>query len=289
MMNYLDQIEEILSFGKYSPNTIQSYKTYTAPFLEYCAVTLHKAPADVSPAEIRAFICQLQAERSLSDNSTNHALSELRFLYEAVLGLPWNTKQMPHRRQTIYLPYVPTPDIVEAFISSIHDLKKKAMVSLMYSAGLRISEVCTLKCAHIEHSRSRIYVAPGKNCRDRYTILSEEAFSLLCSYWRALPGELRTRDWLFTQQRSIGKPIYPQFIQDLIPKQESLLGWPHRLTCHSFRHAFATHSYQNGMDLETLSRLLGHSSVNSTRIYVHLAMLSMEGIKSPMDGMGVAK
>ncbi len=56
MMNYLDQIEEILSFGKYRPNTIQSYKTYTAPFLEYCTVTLHKAPADVSPAEIRAFI-----------------------------------------------------------------------------------------------------------------------------------------------------------------------------------------------------------------------------------------
>lgn len=287
-MDYLDQMGEILSFGNYSPNTIQSYKTYTAPFLEYCALTLHKTPGNVSPAEIRAFIRQLQADRGLSDSTTNHALSELRFLYEAVLGLPWNARQLPHRRQAVYLPYVPTPETVRVFISSIQDLKKKAMVSLMYSAGLRISEVCSLKCAHIEHSRSRIYVAPGKNRHDRYTVLSEEAYSLLCCYWRRLPTAMRSRDWLFTQQRSISKPAYPQFIQELIPKQEALLGWPHRLTCHSFRHAFATHSYQNGMDIETLSHLLGHSSVNSTRLYIHLAMLSMEGVSSPMDGMGVA-
>ena len=122
MTNYLDQIEEILSFGKYSPNTIQSYKTYTAPFLDYCSSTLHKDPAEVSPAQIRAFITQLQTERNLCDNSTNHALSEIRFLYEAVLGLPWNAKQIPLRRQTFHLPFIPTPDIVENFLSSIQDL-----------------------------------------------------------------------------------------------------------------------------------------------------------------------
>ena len=287
MTNYLDQIEEILSFGKYSPNTIQSYKTYTAPFLDYCSSTLHKDPAEVSPAQIRAFITQLQTERNLCDNSTNHALSEIRFLYEAVLGLPWNAKQIPLRRQTFHLPFIPTPDIVENFLSSIQDLKKKAMVSLMYSAGLRISEVCTLKCAHIEHSNSRIYVAPSKNNRDRYTILSEDVYRILCAYWRDLPASMRTRDWLFTQQHSVDKPIYPQFIQSFLFKQEEALHWPHRLTCHSFRHAFATHSYQNGMDLETLSRLLGHASTNTTRYYVHLAMLSIEQIKSPMDGMEV--
>lgn len=104
MTNYLDQIEEILSFGKYSPNTIQSYKTYTAPFLDYCSSTLHKDPAEVSPAQIRTFITQLQTERNLCDNSTNHALSEIRFLYEAVLGLPWNAKQIPLRRQTVDAP-----------------------------------------------------------------------------------------------------------------------------------------------------------------------------------------
>ena len=109
MTNYLDQIEEILSFGKYSPNTIQSYKTYTAPFLDYCSSTLHKDPAEVSPAQIRAFITQLQTERNLCDNSTNHALSEIRFLYEAVLGLPWNAKQIPLRRQTFHLPLSPPP------------------------------------------------------------------------------------------------------------------------------------------------------------------------------------
>lgn len=287
MNDYLEKIEEILSFARYSPNTMKSYKTYTGPFLTYCANSLHKDPADVSPAQIRAFVDQLQSERGLCDNTANHALSQIRFLYEAVLGIPWNSRQIPLRRQQSFLPYVPSRDVVAAFLSSIKDLKIKAMIALLYSSGMRICEVCTLKCSDIQHSARRIYVSPGKNRHDRYTILSEGTFQILCAYWRALPPHMKTRDWLFTQQRHVDRHIYPQLVQAFIPKQEAYLGWPHRLTAHSFRHAFATHSFQDGIGIETISRLLGHSGVDSTRIYIHLAMLSMENIKSPMDTMEV--
>lgn len=285
MTDYLEQMDELLSFGGKSPRTIISYKTYAAPFLEYCVSCLHKDPAEVSSAEIRAYLINLQKERNLCDATINHAISEIRFLFESVLGLPWNPKQIPHRRFNRCLPFVPERATVETFLASINDLKKKAMICLLFSSGLRISEVCHLKCAHIEHSRNRIYVAPSKNRKDRYTVLAEEAFQILCLYWRSLPSGMKSRDWLFTQQTNPLKPIYPQFIQGFLMKQEKLLGWEHRLTAHSFRHAFATCCYQDGMDLLTLSKMLGHSNINSTTIYVHLAELGLRHYNSPMKGM----
>lgn len=285
MNHYLDQIDDILSFGGRSPRTIISYKTYAAPFLEYCVNHLHKDPTEVSSAEIRAYLMKLQNERKLCDASINHAISELRFLYEAVLGLDWNPKQIPHRKTKRCLPYVPDRDVVLTFISSIHDLKKKAMVCLLYASGLRISEVCRLRCSDIEHSKERIYIAPSKNGSDRYTLLAEESYEILCRYWLSLPPHKKSRDWLFTQQHDLSKPIYPQFLQSFIKKQVELLGWENRLTAHSFRHAFATQCYRDGMDLLTLSKQLGHSSINSTIIYVHLAELGMRHYSSPMKGM----
>lgn len=288
-MNYLDRIEEILSFGNRSHNTIKSYKTYTAPFFEYCVHSLGKDPADATPSDIRTFLLQLASERNLSDASINHAISELRFFYEAVLGTSWNARQIPHRRLKRILPYVPSREEVQFFLSSIDDLKKKAIICLLYSAGLRICEACRLKCHEIQHSKGRIHVAPSKNGKERYAVLSENMYQLLCDYWYSLPAGMRTRDWLFTQQRSMEKHIYPQFIQDFIPKQEARLGLPHRLTPHSFRHAYATHSYMSGISIEDLSLLLGHSSTDSTRIYIHLAQLGadIQKYKSPLEGMEV--
>lgn len=288
-MNYLEQIDEILSFGNRSQNTIKTYKTYTAPFFEYCVHSLKKDPAETVPSDIRTFLLQLADERNLSDATINHAISEIRFFYEAVLGKDWNASQIPHRRFKSILPYVPSREEVRIFISSIEDLKKKAIICLLYSAGLRICEACSLKCSDIQHSKGRIHVAPSKNGRERYAVLSENMYQLLCDYWHALPAAMKTRDWLFTQQHNIEKPIYPQFIQTFIPKQEALLGLPHRMTPHSFRHAYATHSYMSGVSIEDLSLLLGHSSTNSTRIYIHLAQLGSEirKYKSPMEEMEV--
>lgn len=288
-MDYLSKIEEILSFGARSSNTIRSYKTYTAPFFDYCVDTLHKDPAEIDDSEIRSYILWLKDKRGLSDATLNHALSELRFFFECVICRGWNAKAVPHRRLERILPYVPDKDTVQSFIASIPDLKKKCMVVIMYSAGLRICEVCRLRTSDIQHRYGRIHVAPSKNGRDRYVILSETAFRLILSYWKGLPPTMRSREWLFSQQRNVEKPIYPQFIQDFIPRHEASLGWEHRLTCHSFRHAYATHSYLGGMDLETLSLLLGHSSTASTRIYIHLAQLGlrMRQFKSPLDDMEV--
>ena len=280
--------DEIHNFAGQSQNTIDSYKTYLIPFLYHCMDVLHKDPIDVTYEERRAFIRKIQADRHLCDATVNHAISEIRFFYEVVLEQPWNPRLMPHRSVIRNLAFVPSKEMVETFIASIDDLKKKAFISLLYCGGLRLSEGCALKCSDIRKPIMRIRVAPGKTRREHYTLLADEAYDVLCEYWLSLPRSMRTRDWLFTQQTRIDRPLYPQFIEDFIPKQEALLGWPHRLTAHSFRHAFATHQYQQGVSLDDICEYLGHSNKESTRRYIQTALISMKR-QSPMAGMDLSK
>ena len=157
------------------------------------------------------------------------------------------------------------------------------MVSLMYSSGLRIGEVCHLKYQDIERRNMRIHISHGKNRSDRYALLSKTALEILSQYWFAYDKPV---DWLFPKQRDKSQPIDTFYLSRHIHEHERRLGWPERITCHSFRHAFGTHLYENGADLLTIQAYLGHKSLASTSIYVHLATNSMHKVVSPFDMMG---
>ena len=164
------------------------------------------------------------------------------------------------------------------------NLKHKAMVALMYSAGLRIGEVCNLKYKDIDRKSMRIHITHGKNRSDRFAILSTQALDILTEYWFAF---YKPKDWLFPKQfKDSDKPIDTFFLSRHIYAHEKRLGWEHRLTCHSFRHAFGTHLYENGTDLLTIKALLGHKSLHSTTIYVHLASNGIGRAISPFDCCG---
>ena len=178
------------------------------------------------------------------------------------------------------MPFVPSHKEVVAFISSLPDLKQKAMISLMYSSGLRVGEVCSLKYSDIERKNMRIYIRHSKNRSDRYAILSQNALDILTEYWFAFD---KPTDWLFPSQRDKLKPCCTFNVTRWVEPHETELGWQHRLTCHSFRHAFGTHLYENGTDLLTIKHLMGHKSLNSTLIYIHLASYSSRNISSPFD------
>ena len=210
----------------------------------------------------------------------NTSISQLRFFTLYVLHKPWDNYQLPCRKFDTYLPFVPTKVEVKTFISTIPDLKQKAMVALMYSAGLRIGEVCHLKYKDIDRKHMRIHITHGKNRSDRYAILSKAALLLLTEYWFSF---CKPMNWLFPQQWGADKPIDTFYLSRHIHAHEIRLGWEHRLTCHSFRHAFGTHSYENGTDLLVIKGLLGLKSLNSTTIYVQLASNGVGRAISPFD------
>lgn len=283
MDNYFNSYREMISLRGLADHTLKSYSTYIRAYLDYLQNILCKHPEDVSWQELRNFIKWLQADRSISDRTVNAAISQLRFFTMYVLHKPWDDTQLPMRKFDTYLPFVPSHEDAVEFISSISNLKQKAMISLMYSSGLRVGEVCSLKYSDIERKNMRIHIRHSKNRSDRYAILSKNALDILTEYWFAFG---KPTDWLFPSQRNKEKPCPTYNIMRWMEQHETELGWEHRLTCHSFRHAFGTHLYENGTDLLTIKHLMGHKSLNSTLIYIHLASYNTRNISSPFDLTG---
>lgn len=283
MDKYFNSYREMLSLRGLTDHTIKSYFTYIRAYLNYLSDILHKEPDDVSWQELRDYIKWLQNTRSLSNRTINAAVSQLRFFTIYVLHKPWDNTQLPIRKFNTYIPFVPTKEEVWTFISTMPDLKQKTMVTVMYSSGLRIGEVCHLRYEHIKRKQMRIYIPCSKNRSDRYAILSHKALDILTQYWFAYG---KPTGWLFPKQFDSGKPIDTFYLSRHIHAHERRLGWPQRITCHSFRHAFGTHLYENGTDLLTIKELLGHKSLTSTTIYVHLASNGVGAVSSPFDRMG---
>ena len=286
MNDYLKLFKDMLYLRGLTDHTITSYTTYISAYLHYLSDIRCCSPEDASWQDLRDFIFWLQNSRGLSDRTINACISQLRFFTLYVLHKPWDPYQLPFRKFNSYLPFVPSRQEMQTFLSTISDLKFKALLCLMFSAGLRIGEVRHLKCSDIEHSNGRILIRASKNRSSRYAQLSEQAWQIILQYWYSLPADKRPKDWLFPQNRNPEKPIDHQRVPDFIRSHEKELGWEHRFTCHTFRHAFATYHYEDGTDLLTLKALLGHRSLNSTVIYVHLSSRTFTSSSNPFDKMG---
>ena len=282
MDKYLDSFREMISLRGLTDHTLKSYCTYISAYLDYLSRILHKSPEDVSWQELRDYIRWLQKSRNLSDRTINCAISQLRFFTLYVLHRPWDDTQLPLRKFDEYLPFVPSKEETWQFISTMPDLKPQTMVVLMYSSGLRIGEVCSLRYEDIQRKNMRIHISHGKNRHDRYAVLSKYALNLLSRYWMK---NGKPMGYLFPKQRGDDRPIDTFFLSRHIHAHEDRLGWERRLTCHSFRHAFGTHLYENGTDLLTIKTLMGHKSLASTMIYIHLASNGAGSAVSPLDSM----
>ena len=152
----------MISLRGLTDHTMKSYQTYISVYLNYIENTLHKTPSQVSYKDQRRFLEVLQSERNLSDRTINTAISQLRFFTLYVLHKPWDDTQLPMRKFDTYLPFVLTKEETKIFISTMTDMKPKAMVALMYSSGLRIGEVCNLRYEDIQRKNMRIHITHGK-------------------------------------------------------------------------------------------------------------------------------
>ena len=144
-MSYLDTYTEMMQLRGLQPHTLKNYKTYIIAYLDYAENILHKEPEAITWSEMRVFIRWLQDSRQLADRTVNMAISQLRFFTIFVLHKPWDETQLPHRKFDTFLPFVPSQDEVKSFLNSIENLKFRAVAYLMYSAGLRVGEVCNLR------------------------------------------------------------------------------------------------------------------------------------------------
>lgn len=284
-MDYLSIFIEMLQARNLTQNTIRNYTTYIKPYLQFLS-SLHIRPEDASWQAVRDFLRWIQKERSLADRTVNMIISELQFFWIYVLHQPWDKSQVPFRKFDSYLPFVPDRKLVRRFLDALDDPKAYLAVSLLYATGMRLDELCHLKYSDINREARTIHIRHSKNHFDRYVTLTASIWNLLLPYWLSFPDGHRPQEWIFTQQRSMDTPMDKQWLQQIILKKRKELGVNGKLCAHSFRHAYATHSYENGMDLITLQSLLGHRSLESTTIYIHLAQASRNTVVNPLDQIG---
>jgi len=269
------KLEEALRSRKYSPQTRRSYQYYNSLL---CRI-LQKPPDKICQEDITSFLASVENDREYSASSINLAISAIKFFYREVMKD--NRINEQHRpRHDGRLPQVLSQDEISKILAMESNPKHRLLLMLVYSSGLRVSEVVALKREHIDLSRKVIYVRLGKGRKDRCTLLSEKAARFIAEY--CAYNNIET--WLFPGQIA-GRPLTIRSAQHIFDKAARHAKIVKAVSIHSLRHAFATHLLENGTDIRYIQELLGHSSVRTTERYTHVARRSILSIKSPLDGI----
>lgn len=280
----LEKHRDILSFRDLSPRTVATYVSYLNTYISWAEEHLPGRPlGSITWEEIRSFLRWLKEVRGLNPRTVNVHIAQLRDFYYYVLHKDWDRREVPFLHFDQYLPVVPTREQVNAIIDSITNPKHKAEIALLYSSGIRVSELCRLRCGDIRRSKNCIYISRSKNRSDRYAVLSEKAYALLVSYIRLAYRGAKPEDWLFPGQKAgshiCEQSIYNIFIRHL---QKTGLG-DSGFNLHSMRHAFGLHLYESGADLFSIKEAMGHKSLSSTEVYLTLGIGNGRSVTSPYD------
>lgn len=258
----------------FADKTQSAYIAHVKRFAEH----FMKSPVDLGENEIKEYLHFLITERNLSSSYINTTYSGLRFLYETTLKRQWDMKSIPRTKKAKRLPIVLSKDEVKRILNVTTNLKHKAILATTYAAGLRVGEVARLKITDIDSSNMQIRVEQGKGNKDRYTLLSEKNIEILREYYK----RYHPNTWLFPGAID-GLPLTERTIQHVFEQSKEKAGIKKAVTVHSLRHSFATHLLEAGTDIYHIQLLLGHASVKTTSIYIHLTNHSALRLVSPLD------
>lgn len=271
-------LEERLRLKRYSYATIKVYKSHFGSFLmQYNDVK----PEEISEQQIIHYILQQIEERKISESTQNSIINSIKFYYEAVLRNPRKVYKIPRPKKPKTLPNVLSETEVTKLIKTVDNLKHKCILLLIYSAGLRRSEVINLKIKDIQKGRNCVFVKGAKGKKDRYTLLSAKVLRYLRAYYK----QEKPVDWLFEGQ--YGGQYSPTSVQKIFTKAKLKSKVNPYATVHTLRHSFATHLLERGVDLRYIQKLLGHESIKTTEIYTHITKKGMEKLQSPLDNLDI--
>lgn len=257
----------------YARNTIKTYVSCFEAFLNHYG---SRSPEELNENDIRLYLQKLIREKC-SHSYVNQAVNAIKFYYEVVLEMPNRFYAIERPRGQEKLPQVLSKEEVLAIIDKTNNRKHRCIVSLLYSAGLRRSEVLNLKPEDIDSKRMVINVRSGKGNKDRYTILSEKLLKDLRLYY----AEWHPKNYLFEGPK--GAAYSAESVLKIVKEASRKAGIRKRVTPHMLRHSFATHLLESGTDLRYIQVLLGHKSSRTTEIYTHVATNILLKIKNPLD------
>lgn len=313
----LGVLRDRLMARRYSPRTAEAYEQWVRRFVRHHG---RRHPRDLGADAVRDFLTHLARDRRVAASTQNQALAALLFLYRHVLEQPTDgpldhlQARRPHR-----LPVVLTREEVSRVLDAMRGTSR-LLASLLYGSGLRLLEGCTLRVKDLDLSRGEVLVRSGKGQKDRRTVLpgslvaplTRQLAEVRAQHARdvrggggtvALPDALRRKlgpatarswpwQWVFPatrpyRDRETGEwrrhHLHESVLQRAVPEAARVAGLSKRVTCHTFRHSFATHLLESGYDIRTVQELLGHRDVRTTMVYTHVLQRGGLGVRSPLD------
>lgn len=270
-------LEEKLVLKRFSEHTIRSYTSSLTLFLLY---TDRSSMEDVSKKEVEGFLRYMYNERNISESYMNVIINSIKAYYEKVLGWPKMRFDIarPKRPFKVVQPF--SKQEVERFFSVIKNLKHKTLLMLVYSSGLRISEVCNIRRQDIKWDQGLIYIKEAKGKRDRYSVLASSIKKILKLYIE----EYKPRYYLFEGVKP--KTAYSRSsVNKVFHRAKHKAQVNPEATVHTLRHTFATHSMENGMSIRTIQKLLGHRDIKTTARYLYVTSDTLRKARSPMDDL----
>jgi len=269
---------ETLTRLGYSKATRQNYVAQFHAFLDYIRP---KTCQNFTEEDIKRYLLYLINERKVSVSTQNQAINAIKFHLERVEKQERRVYYVDRPFRPYTLPTVLSEDEIQRLLNVTSNLKHKSMLLMLYSGGLRISELLKLKIDDLDVGRGVIYLRGAKGNKDRVTLLSRCAYTYLQKYIEIY----KPATWLF------GGPSGAQYscrsVNNVIKRSSALAGITKRVSAHTLRHSFATHLLEHGTDLRYIQSLLGHESSRTTERYTHVTRKGFEQIMSPLDKLAV--
>jgi integrase/recombinase XerD len=267
-----DQMVNYMQTRGYSEKTIKLYTSCMKTFSLYFG----RSPLDVSGSEIESFIRYLRGLKK--SESTVHIYYAALVLFYSMYGQRARLPRLTFRRSSSRLPVLLSPEEVCDLLESCGNIKFRTIFTLIYSAGLRISEAAKLTLADIDFTRKTVFVRESKNGKDRYTILGDRTATMIKRYIEIY----QPQGFLFYgTERSSG--ISTDSIQRVFRNLVSSHNGNRHIHVHTLRHCFATHLMEGGTSIFHIMHLLGHSNIQTTMLYLHMRSPESLSIRSPID------
>lgn len=255
---------EDLRIRHYADRTIEIYVYCVAQFAKFFG----RSPEDLGEDEIREYQRYLAEDKKASWAFFNQTVCALRFFYTKTLGKDWLVRHIPFPRKERRLPEVLSVDEVSRLLANVRALKQRTILETMYASGLRLNETLKLETSDIDAERMVVRVRQGKGRKDRYVTMTPTLLETLRAYYKAS----RPKGRLLFSNRTGDEPTHPTTVQRACVKAARSAGLNKRVTTHTLRHSFATNLLETGTDLRTIQVLLGHGSIHTTSIYLHIAV-----------------
>lgn len=275
----LERFVEQLKLKGYSDSTIDTYRNELIQLLK---LLKNKPVSELSTDDLRRYMVYAMEKEGISENTAHSRLNALKFYFEQVLGREKFFWEIPRPKRPLQLPRLLNEKEIGNLFRALNNKKHKAMLFTAYSAGLRVSEIVTLKISDIDSTRMQLFIQRGKGKKDRYVNLSPVLLDILRSYIKT--EKPRPKRFLF--ESGYTNDAYPiRTVQQIFTNAKTKAGILKNVGIHSLRHSFATHLLEKGTDIRYIKDLLGHFDIKTTERYLHVAKKSLVNIISPLDDL----